>query len=115
MSGIGSSREAATALFEELSPGMLAKRVYEAEGAFVVLQLISRNSPDVAAFDKDADRLVGELRRTRAAAFVEDWLRERCEALAKDKKIKPNTQIVQEFDDTGKLLPVSYRPCMSFR
>ena len=63
MSGIGASKEAATALFEELTPGMLAKQVYDADGAFIVMQLISRTQPNVADFDKDADRLVSELRQ----------------------------------------------------
>ena len=44
MSGIGSSKEAAAALFDELSPGMLAKQVYEGDGGYIVVQLISRSA-----------------------------------------------------------------------
>jgi hypothetical protein len=115
MSGLGTSKEAVNALFDELSPGMLAKHVYEADGNYVVLQLISRTQPKVEDFEKDADRLVEELRQQRAQAFVEEWLSERCKKLVDDKKIKPNPQLIQEFDDAGKPLPVSYKPCMSFR
>jgi hypothetical protein len=115
MSGIGSSKEAAAALFDELSPGMLAKRVYEGDGGYAVVQLITRQDPNTAEFDKDADRLVAELRQARAQAFVEEWMKAKCEQLVKDGRITPNAGLVRETDDTGKALPVTYRPCMSFQ
>lgn len=115
MSGIGSSKEAAAALFDELSPGMLAKQVYEGDGGYAVVQLITRADPNTTEFDKDADRLVEELRQARAQAFVEEWMKERCEKLVKDGRITPNAGLVRETDDTGKLLPVTYKPCMSFQ
>ena len=103
------------ALFDELTPGMLAKKVYEGDGAYAVVQLISRSQPKVEDFDKDADRMVEELRGERAQQFVEEWLKERCEKLAADKKIKPNAGLLRETDDKGNLLPTQYHPCMSFR
>jgi parvulin-like peptidyl-prolyl isomerase len=115
MSGLGSSTEAINAMFEELTPGQLAPRVYEADGAYIVVQLIARSSAKMDEFAKEGDRLVEELRAKRAQEFVEEWLKDRCEKLLADKKIKPNPQLVQEFDDAGKRLPVSYRPCMSFQ
>lgn len=115
MSGIGSSKEAAAALFDELSPGMLAKRVYEGDGAYTVVQLITRHDPDTAEFDKDGDRLVEELRQSRGQAFVEEWMKAKCEQLAKDGRVTPNAGLVRETDDTGKALPVTYKPCMSFQ
>jgi hypothetical protein len=115
MQGLGTSKEAAGALFDELSAGMLAKQVYEADGSFVIMQLVSRNSPKVEDFEKEADRLVEELRQTRGQAFLQEWLKDRCEKFAKDGKIKPNRGLVQEFDDAGKPLPSEYQPCMSLR
>jgi hypothetical protein len=115
MSGIGSSKEAAAALFDELSPGMLAKRVYEGDGGFAVVQLVARQDPNTADFDKDADRLVEELRQSRGQAFVEQWMQNKCEQLLKDGRISPNAELVRETDDAGKPLPVTYRPCMSFQ
>jgi parvulin-like peptidyl-prolyl isomerase len=114
ISGLGQSKAAIAAVFEDLHAGDLAKKVYEAEGAFVVVQLVDRRQPDVKEFDKDADRRVAELRTARAQAFLDEWMRDRCEALAKDNKIKPNPELLVEHDDNGKLLPVTYRPCMSF-
>lgn len=115
MSGLGTSKEAVAALFDELSPGMLAKKVYEADGGFVLMQLISRSAPKAEDFEKEADRLVEELRTNRGQAFLEEWLKERCEKLAKDGRIKPNDALLREFDDAGKPLPVTYKPCMSFQ
>lgn len=115
MSGLGSNKDAIAALFDELTPGQLAANVYEADGAFIVIQLVARSQAQVAEFEKEGDRLVEELRKERAQAFVEEWLEERCKKLVEDKKIKPNAQLVQEYDDAGKPLPVTYAPCMSFR
>jgi hypothetical protein len=114
MPGINGSKEAQAALFDELSPGMIAKRLYETKDGFVLLQLIARTQPKVEDFDKEADQRISELRDKRAQEFIEQWLKTRCEELAKDGKIKPNPELIQERDDQGKPLPVQYRPCMSF-
>jgi parvulin-like peptidyl-prolyl isomerase len=115
MPGLGQSKEAIDAVYGgDLHAGDLAKKVYEAEGAFVVIQLVDRKTPNVKDFDKDADRRTAELRIVRANAFLDDWMRSKCEALAKDSKIKPNHELLVERDDQGKVLPVTYKPCMSF-
>jgi parvulin-like peptidyl-prolyl isomerase len=114
MSGLGQSKDAIDAVYTQLKPGELAKKVYDAEGAYVVLQLVDRRRPEIKDFDKDADRRVAELRDERAQAFLDTWLRDKCEALAKDSKIKPNPELLIERDDAGKVLPQSYKPCMSF-
>ena len=115
MNGLGASKDAIAAVFDELQPGQLAPHIYEGEGgAYAVVQLVQRNQPNVADFDKDADRRVAELRNARANAFLDEWLRDKCETLAKANKIKPNPELLIERDDQGKVLPVTYRPCMSF-
>ena len=112
--GIGPSKELADALFDELGPGMLAKRIYEVNGSYFIVQLISKQTPKVEEFDKNADRRVSDLRDSRAQSFLKDWLKDRCETLSKEGKIKTNPELIQERDDAGKPLPVSYKPCMSF-
>jgi hypothetical protein len=114
MPGLGVSKDAMTAVFEELAPGNIAKKIYEADGNYIVLQLISRDTPDVAAFDKDADKRISELRARRGAAFLDSWLRERCEALVTKGKLIPNSELLRETDDKGNLLQSQYRPCQSF-
>jgi hypothetical protein len=115
MSGLGSSKEAVAALFDELSPGGLATRVYEADGAYIVMQLVARAQPKVEEFEEQGDKLVEDLRALRARVFVEEWLGERCKKAVEDKKIKPNPQLIQDFDDAGKPLPVTYTPCRQFQ
>lgn len=115
MPGLGSSKEAIAAVFDGLQPGNIAKQVYEADGAYIAIQLIARVQPNVADFDKTADRRVAELRETRGQQFLDDWLKTKCEALAKEGKIKPAKQLLVERDEQGNILPIGYKPCMSFR
>jgi len=115
MPGVGQSKEAIADVFENLQPGQLGSRVYETDGGFVILQLVQRPpAPLVTDFDKDADKRVNELRQERADAFLNAWLRDRCQTLAKAHKIHPNAELLLERDDAGKVLPVTYRPCMTF-
>ncbi len=113
---VGASTPAINALFEEMSAGMLAKQVYQADdGSYVLLQLTEKSAPKVEEFDKVADQEIKEMRDLRAMIAVEQWLKTRCEALAKDSKIKPLADLISESDDKGAPLPAVYRPCMSFR
>jgi hypothetical protein len=114
MPGLGNSKAAQDAVFEDLEPGRLANKVFEADGGYVVVQLIARSKPNIADFDKDADQRVAELRAHRANAFLTEWLKGRCETLVKDGKILPNPELIAEHDDQGRLLPSQYRPCISF-
>ena len=110
------SKAAQDAVFDELQPGMLGKQVYEADGNYIILQLDPREKPNVADFDKDADARVCAAPRAAAPhAFLNDWLKERCEQLAKDGKIRTNPELLAEHDDQGRLLPTQYQPCISFR
>jgi parvulin-like peptidyl-prolyl isomerase len=115
MPGLGASKEAQQAVFEDLQPGMLGKQVYEADGDYIILQLIQREKPNFADFDKEADARVAQLRDSRAQTFLNDWLKERCLSLAKDGKIRANPELLADRDDQGRLLPTQYKPCISFR
>ncbi len=104
------------AVFDELSPGNLGKRVYfnSEDNSYVLIQLKTRVNPEKADFDKAADSVIAELRKRRAEAAVYDFVKTRCEAMARASKIKPSIDLVTERDGSGNLMPVSYRPCMSF-
>jgi parvulin-like peptidyl-prolyl isomerase len=115
MPGLETIADASTALFDELQPGMLGKRVYETPEGFVLVQLIDKQAPKVEDFDKVADQEIARIRSIRGRMAVEGWLKTRCEALKKDGKIKPSADLVHESDDAGKPLPQVYVPCMSFR
>jgi hypothetical protein len=115
MPGVGGSKEAIDALFDELSPGNLAKKVYAGDnGTFVILQLINRAQPSVEEFDKIADSEIAKMQEARGKAAVREWLKNRCEVLTKAGKIRPAADRIHETDDKGKPAPTVYHPCMYF-
>jgi hypothetical protein len=115
MPGIGGSKEAVDALFDELQPGNLAKKVYVGDnGTYVVLQLINRAQPSVAEFDKIADTEIARMQEARGQAAVRDWLKNRCDTLTKAGKIRPAPDRIRETDDKGNPAPTVYHPCMYF-
>jgi parvulin-like peptidyl-prolyl isomerase len=132
---VGSAADAKRALFDELSPGNVAKRVYDGDGGFVLVQLLERRTADFGPdFDKQADWLINEpchlekvpgafggpeqyfekcgLRATRARKLVEAFLKQRCDELVKDNKIHPNDEYLTETDEkTGQRVQSGYKPC----
>jgi hypothetical protein len=113
--GVGENKAAIDSLFDELTPGMLGKQVFETNGSYVVLQLKDKQQPKMEEFEKSADLKIETLRAIRGAMLLEHWLKERCEQYQKDGKIEPLADLIRETDDKGNPLPISYRPCMSFR
>jgi hypothetical protein len=115
MPGVGGSKDAIAALFDELAPGNLAKKVYEGDaGHYIVLQLINRAQPNAADFDKTADNEIIRMQEARGKAALHEWLKGRCEALTKAGKIKPAAEKIRETDDKGNPAPTVYHPCMYF-
>jgi hypothetical protein len=119
MQGIGGSKEAAKeavdALFDDLAPGSLAKKVYEGDGGgYVILQLVNRQQPSVEEFDKIADDEITRMQAARGKAALRNWLKNRCDVLTKAGKIRPAADRIQETDDKGNRAPTVYHPCMYF-
>jgi len=108
----GLGKEMTPVLFDELSAGMLAKRVYEVEGSYVLVQVTAKGEAKVEDFDKDADRYISRLQVVRSYTLVEEWLEDRCKTLTKDKRIVPARELVAESDDKGAPMPQVYQPCM---
>src|SRR5262249_29156553 len=97
---------------DEVGVGSVAKRVYEVDGMFIVVQVTAKGQPKVEDFDKDADKTISQLRAIRSRIAIDEFLKARCEALAKDNKIQALDH-VRDVDSEGK--PVqSYRPCIPF-
>ena len=115
MPGVGKSAQIETALFDELGQGELAKTIYEADGKFVLIQLLDKTQPKITDFDKEADEDTAELQQQRASEALDGWLKDRCETLAKAGKIKIAADLLRETDDKGNVVPTQYKPCMSFR
>ncbi len=117
---LGESAELARALFDELTTGALAPRVFEVRASvvspavYVIVQVTAKSLADVTAFEKEAESHVATLARERGARYMVDWLRERCTSLAASKRIQPLWSVLQGFDEQGNKLPIAYAPCMSF-
>ncbi len=115
MPGIGGAKGAVEALFDELEPGGVAQHVYEGDGGnFVVVQLINRSQPKVEDFDKTADAEINRMQEARSKAALAQWLKGRCDTLAKAGKIRPAAERIRETDDKGNPAPTVYHPCMYF-
>jgi hypothetical protein len=113
MPGVGASKAAIGALFDELTPGSMAKKLYEGDnGAYVVLQLVNRTRPEVAEFDKTADAEIAQMRKARSVTALYGWLRARCETLAKSGRIAPAPELIRESDDQGRQTQTVYHACM---
>jgi len=112
---LGKSRELIRAVFDELSPGMIGPRVYEVDGAFVVVQLQDKKLAKVDDFDKQADRLVANLASERGEQLLSRWIAERCHKLVAEKKIEFSQDKVAERDPEGRPTKVTYRPCESMQ
>jgi hypothetical protein len=112
--GVGPSKPAIDALFDELSSGSVAKKIYEGDnGAYVVVQLINHAQPKVEDFDKGADAEIARMQEARGKAALYGWLRSRCDALTKAGRIRPAADRIRESDDKGNPAPTVYRPCMT--
>ncbi len=113
MPGIGTDKAATTALWDELQPGSVAKAIYQGEGgAYLLIELVARQTPNVTDFDKDAAAQTEALREERAKKFLSSWIATRCDELAKAGKITYQTSLMRETDDNGKPAPNTYQPCM---
>ena len=91
---------------------MLAKRVYEAEGAYVLVQVTQKAQAKVEDFEKDAEQYIARLQFVRSMVAAEDWIEQRCKALSKSKDIVPAKAYITEQTDEGKPAPQIYQPCM---
>jgi parvulin-like peptidyl-prolyl isomerase len=111
----GLGKELVPVVFDEMTGGMLAKRVYEADGAFILVQVTAKGEASMDEFEKDAPALVGRMRMTRAAYLVEDWLKARCVALDKDGKITVPDEFKNPTPDEDKKPVMPYKTCMTFR
>jgi parvulin-like peptidyl-prolyl isomerase len=112
---LGKSAPLMRALFDELTPGMLAPRVFEVDGSYVLAQVTQKEQAKVEEFEKDADRRVASLVDERGEKVLESWIAARCKKLVEDKKIQFQKDLVTEFDDQGKPVRLSYQPCQSMQ
>jgi hypothetical protein len=102
-------------LFDELGKGELASRVLEVDGSYTVVQVVDKTEGKIEDFEKEASRVIEEMRKERGEQLLHDWLKARCEELTTAGKIKPRADKIAETDDKGKPAPTVYRPCMTLK
>ncbi|MBX3160840.1 MAG: SurA N-terminal domain-containing protein [Deltaproteobacteria bacterium] len=98
-------------LFDELREGQVAKRVYEQNDVYVVIQLVKKGQPVEGEFEKDAERYIEELRVARSRTVIDDFLYNQCTTLVREKKI--TTYRGDEHDDNGNVTR-KFSPCFTF-
>lgn len=115
---VGESAELAKAVFDELTAGALGDKVYEvktgAVGAaplYVIVQVTSKQLADIAAFEKDASKYVGELATQRGEEYLRDWLKTRCKALVAKNAVQPRRELLTIDTGDGKLALMPWDPC----
>jgi parvulin-like peptidyl-prolyl isomerase len=112
---LGKSAPLMKALFDELTPGMLAPRVFDVDGNYVLVQVTQKDQAKVDEFEKDADSRVASLVDERGEKVLETWLAARCKKLVEEKKIEFQKDLVTEFDEQNKPVRMSYQPCQSMQ
>ena len=115
---VGESAELAKAVFEELTANALGDKVYEVKtgaiGAppmFVIVQVTAKQLADIAAFEKDSSKYLGELTAQRGEEYLRDWLQARCKALVAKNEVQPRRELLTVDAGDGKLALVPWDPC----
>lgn len=126
--GVGRSAELVKALFEDLEPGAVAPRLFEVEttaaagvggrsvqvnegAAYVIVQVNERVEPNVADFEKEAERLIAGEERARAAEIVRGWLVARCRDVVEAGDLSIGNDVLAYQDEQGKPLKFDYVAC----
>jgi peptidyl-prolyl cis-trans isomerase D len=111
---LGESPEAVKALFDELEEGQVAPQIFEIGGDYVLLELADKRDPDLAQFEKNEADLLASARRDKGLDVLGEWLKGRCEQVAKDGSVSVNTSYLTFQDDKGNNVQTPYKPCQFF-
>lgn len=106
--GIGTSPELAKAVFALTKEAPLGGPI-EVAGAFVVVKLKERKTPDMAEFDRKRLELVASAAAEKGADVVVEWALRRCQETKEAKRISVNRDLLRY--EGGQDAPVSYEPC----
>jgi parvulin-like peptidyl-prolyl isomerase len=108
---LGTSKPLVAALFDQLTEGQVADKIFAVDRGFVIVQLTAKGKPETETFDKEADERVRSLSRVRGQAFVRQWLTARCDKLVADKKLSASKQILRREEPDGKVTELPFAPC----
>ena len=106
--GIGPASTVAKAAFELTSEAPLGGPFQEL-GSFIVVRLKEHLKPDMAEFNKEAQRLAEEAAQQKAQMVVMEWARQRCQEAKEAKRIDVNLDLLRY--EGGPEGAVAYEPC----
>lgn len=111
ITGLGKSKELMDVIFDQLADGQLAPKVYEVDGNFVVVQVVSRKNPDPAKFtEEEKARIMRSIAAERGYGLLRDWVETRCKALVNAGKVGINQSLLAQLSDDPKQ-PFRYQAC----
>lgn len=108
---VGADEELVDYIFDNLQTNQLADRVFEVGGDFVLIQMKNRTRPDLDKFAEDESTYIESFSNSRGQQATDEWLLERCQDLIAREKVSINRTLIQETDDQGNVLPLTYTPC----
>ena len=112
--GLGESKKALQAIFAGLELGQVAPGVFEIGNDYVILELAGLTEPDLDQFTKDEPQLLQQARLEKAQDVLGQWLKDRCEKVAKDGDIQVNQTLFEVTNDQGQKVKGNYKPCQFF-
>jgi peptidyl-prolyl cis-trans isomerase D len=108
---IGRSEELVAVLFDHMKAGDLGDKVYEVDGAFVIVKMTDRSDADLEAFEKQRDTIYESYLREKNQRILDDWVFERCQDVASAGEITVNSAYVSYSNPDGDPIPSTYKPC----
>lgn len=108
--GVGKSEELMKVIFTELDDNALAGQVYEVSDSFVIVQLLSREEPNLETFQKDQLDRTQLLGMERGFGGLQTWMRSRCEALVEDRQVGINRELMNQLATEREGEEFTYQP-----
>lgn len=108
--GVGKAEELMAAIFGELTGGQLAEQVYEVSETFVVVQLVSRQEPNLEDFEESRTDRVMNLGLERGYRNLRAWVQSRCEAMVEARHVGINQELMNQLATEKEGEVFTYQP-----
>ena len=108
--GLGSAPDVIKAVFDELSIGDVAPKVYEVGGDYVVVKLIKRDAPDMEKFQTEKTKLASEMAQSKGQIELGELAASQCRRAKEAGQISYDPMLVEYSETEGKQ-KTAYSPC----
>lgn len=113
--GLGKSTAMMAAVFDTLATGQLGEAVYDIEDDFVIVQMVNRAEPNLEDFQRDVAAKIDTMGVERGQKLLREWVFERCKRARDSGEIDVNPLHLEETDESGRKIPVTYKACESLQ